>query len=762
MADLLKRLQISEQQYGVGMEDNPFHNASPDECMNVCFGGSGGGGSPPPPPPQTMTQQTSNIPEYFQPYLERLFERAEGVTTEPFQRYEGQRLALPTEQQQQAYQGVEQMVGGYKPYIATADLLTAQAAQQSTDPTAIAARMSPYQQSVIDIQKREALRDANKLQQQIGASAVGAGAFGGSRQALAETELGRQTGQRLADIQAVGSQQAYQQAMNQLSADRAASLAAGQQFAGLGAQQQQLGLAGLGALETVGGTQQAQQQRALDIGYEDFARETTYPQQQVQEMSSVLRGFNLPVSTYTTSQAQQAPPTFGQQAAGLGLGALGIYGAGKGVGLFAEGGDVPDNPGLKKLASKAPQVVEKMGFDPQEVINAYVGGKMNYDNGGSIYGVNDAALQARQRENAIRMLYGGDEEAYKEAQKEKRFQPLEQRQSINEFLSTLAGPRFEDFKDKTRKERLLLDEAKQMDIMPTTEETTEETIPKVEAAPRDKLKDTKKNVKKDRKEDEIKITQAGSINENINLIGSDNLPSTFTGLETDNILPQTDMGVSQSPYSALMNEQLASLFEKDKEGINIAEVGGYLGMIPALSGKPEDIAAATQSAIAAGKAKAELEKDKKSDMFKALTLGMSAEQFEKQFGISKDKAEADIGLAESKTRFYDAMAGGSKLNDALMKQLKKDTTYNDYLGNLVRNKRELRKAEEARDADRVEELKKRIKDGEETLNDYVQEFLKTNSLAPISDVGELGAGAMDNPFGSLRPNVLIQEDLKLK
>ncbi len=103
MADLLKRLQISEQQYGVGMEDNPFKDASPDECMSVCFGG-GGGRSPPPPPPQTVTQQTSNIPEYFQPYLERLFERAEGVTTEPFERYEGQRLALPSPQQQAAYQ----------------------------------------------------------------------------------------------------------------------------------------------------------------------------------------------------------------------------------------------------------------------------------------------------------------------------------------------------------------------------------------------------------------------------------------------------------------------------------------------------------------------------------------------------------------------------------------------------------------------------------------------------------------------------------
>ena len=336
MADLLKRLKISEQQYGVGMEDNPFQDVSNDEAMKVCFGG-GGGGQPPPPPPTTMTQQTSNIPEYFQPYLERLFDRAEAVTTEPFQRYEGQRLAEFTPEQQAAYSGVEGLVGGYKPYIASADLLTAQAAQQSTDPTAITARMNPYQQAVIDIQKREALRDAEKLQQQIGAQAVGAGAYGGSRQALIESELARQQGQRLADIQAVGSQQAYDTAMEQLAADRAASLAAGQQFATLGGQQQQLGLAGLGALETVGGTRQAQQQKALDIAYEDFARETTRPSQQVQEMSSVLRGFNLPVSTYTTQQSQVQQPGLGQQLLGAGLG---VYGLGSQFGLFKEGGIV--------------------------------------------------------------------------------------------------------------------------------------------------------------------------------------------------------------------------------------------------------------------------------------------------------------------------------------------------------------------------------------------------------------------------------------
>ena len=722
MANLLKRIQIGEQEYGVGLEENPFKGVSPDYAMKVCFKG---GGAPPPPPPATVTQQTSNIPSYFKPYLERLFDRAEQVTTEPFQRYEGPRLAAPSAQQEAAYQGVEELVGGYKPYIGAADLLTQQASVQSTDPTAIASRMSPYQQSVIDIQKREALRDAEKLQQQIGASAVGAGAFGGSRQALQETELARQTGQRLADIQAVGSQQAYQQAMNQLASDRAAALAAGQQFAGLGAQQQQLGLAGLGALETVGGTQQAQQQRAFDIAYEDFARETTQPSQQVQEMSSILRGFNLPVSTYATTQTQQAAPTFGQQAAGLGLGALGIYGAGKGVGLFAEGGDVPDNPGIKKLAAKAPQVVEKMGFDPQEVMNAYVGGRMNYDNGGSIYGIESLLgspiMTMDPRKQAEIMEREGDER-------------LERRRKEAPF----EIPSF--FSDANPIHRMM--------NMREALENKDEIIASNE-------KKRKQGAKKDRKEDEIIITQTGNTNVNPNLIDSNNLTTTFTGLETDNILPQTDMGVSQSPYSALMNEQLASLFEKDKEGINIAEVANYLGMIQGIGGSREDIKAAQQSAIEAGKAKAQFEKDKKSDMFKALTLGMSAEQFEKQFGISKDKAEADIGLAESKTRFYDAMAGGSKLNDALMKQLKKDPTYNDYLNNIQFNEQELRKAEEAKDADRVKELTKRIEDTQIALNNYIKRY--TSTFIPTSDVAKLGEKSMDNPFGNIRDNMLIQE-----
>lgn len=92
--------------------------------------------------------------------------------------------------------------------------------------------MSPYMQSVVDVQKQQAQLDFDRQQAGRDAAAVQAGAFGGSRQAvqqaLAEEALGRQLG----DIQATGQQQAFQQAAQQFGADREALMQAERQQAG--------------------------------------------------------------------------------------------------------------------------------------------------------------------------------------------------------------------------------------------------------------------------------------------------------------------------------------------------------------------------------------------------------------------------------------------------------------------------------------------------------------------------------------------------
>ena len=132
--------------------------------------------------------------------------------------------------------------GGYKPGQFTPDQVAAQrlqsfqmrpservgsertATQSFAMPGMAGLYMSPYMQNVVDIQNREAMRQAGIAATQRGAQAVGMGAYGGSRQAILEAEAQRNLAQQMGDIQAKGSQAAYEQAAAQFQADQARML----------------------------------------------------------------------------------------------------------------------------------------------------------------------------------------------------------------------------------------------------------------------------------------------------------------------------------------------------------------------------------------------------------------------------------------------------------------------------------------------------------------------------------------------------------
>jgi hypothetical protein len=86
------------------------------------------------------------------------------------------------------------------------------------------AYMSPYMQNVVQVQQDDAIRQFQQQQAARDASAVSAGAFGGSRQGvqqgMAEEALMRQLGA----IQATGSQQAFENAQQQFERDRMAQM----------------------------------------------------------------------------------------------------------------------------------------------------------------------------------------------------------------------------------------------------------------------------------------------------------------------------------------------------------------------------------------------------------------------------------------------------------------------------------------------------------------------------------------------------------
>ena len=126
----------------------------------------------------------------------------------------------------------ERVSGDYDPARIQAERVAAEraAAERAstgrfTDPGVAQSYMSPYMQNVVDIQKREAQRQGDIAATQRGAEAVRSGAFGGSRQAIMEAEAQRNLAQQMGDIQARGSQAAFEQAAQQFQTDEQRNLA---------------------------------------------------------------------------------------------------------------------------------------------------------------------------------------------------------------------------------------------------------------------------------------------------------------------------------------------------------------------------------------------------------------------------------------------------------------------------------------------------------------------------------------------------------
>lgn len=349
------------------------------------------GKSTPKQPTETSVTQT-NIPDWLQPSVMDVIGRARSVADQPYTPYPYERMAGFTPAQQQVQQNMLGMrapnqfafgsglaaaagqgslqAADYNPAQFTAQQIGQPNLQQygMTGPQLFGVEqagqyMSPYMQNVVDIQKREAAREAQmgQLAQDLGAARQGT--YGGSRQLLASLERERQLGQRLGDIQATGQQAAYESAQAQFERDRAAQMqtaqqnlaaqlgvqelgtqaglqalqanqqaaleaqrlgeqsrqfGAGQGLAGfaqagqmaqtlgnLGQYQQQADIQRLNMQQQAAGMPQAMEQQRLDQMYADFLRQRDYPQETLGFYSNIIRG--LPSTPSSTTQTYGQP-----------------------------------------------------------------------------------------------------------------------------------------------------------------------------------------------------------------------------------------------------------------------------------------------------------------------------------------------------------------------------------------------------------------------------------------------------------------------
>jgi len=317
--------------------------------------GGGGGGQP----ANTSQTQTVELPEWAREYAKEALAKTQVLTDEPYKPYEGERIAGFDPAQTQTQQKIMDM--DVAPQMGVASGVTgaaglaslgagAQYGQMATTPGAMQAYMSPYMQGVVDIQQREAQRQADIARTQRGSQAVRAGAFGGTRAQFADIEANRNLQQQLGDIQGRGLQSAFEQARQaqQFQAElglRGAGQAAqaGQVLGQLGAtqfgQEKDIIQAQLG----VGEQKRAMDQAKLDLGYQDFLRQQQYPYQQLGFMADMVRG--IPVGqTATSIYSQPGPDPYSQAAgvAGMGYYASKLFGGKEGglVPSYAAGGGI--------------------------------------------------------------------------------------------------------------------------------------------------------------------------------------------------------------------------------------------------------------------------------------------------------------------------------------------------------------------------------------------------------------------------------------
>jgi hypothetical protein len=304
------------------------------------FGGGGGGGGSSAPTNQTITQ--TSIPEYARPYVESMLGKSAALTdinANPYQSYGGQRIQGFTPMQERAFQNYatqqiapELGAGSNMAALSGLGSLTAGSdyMRMASDPRSMQSFMSPYMQNVVDMQKQEATRDYEKGLGALNAKAVGSGAFGGTRASLERAEAGRNLGTTLANIQATGSQNAFDKAQQAQQFGSTLGLQGYGQGIQAASTLGQLGQTRYGqemgisdAIARAGAVQQAQGQQGLDLAYQDFTQQKNYPYQQLAFQSDMLRG--LPLSQSSQQMYSAAPSTM-SQLGGLGTTALGIYG----------------------------------------------------------------------------------------------------------------------------------------------------------------------------------------------------------------------------------------------------------------------------------------------------------------------------------------------------------------------------------------------------------------------------------------------------
>jgi|TARA_R100000353_G_scaffold29003_1_gene24171 hypothetical protein len=179
----------------------------------------------------------------------------------------------------------------------------------------IAQYLNPYQSYVTD----EIARQSGIMSNQIAANAVGAGAFGGGREAIQQAELQNRTLDAMGRAQAQG----FNTALGAAQRQQQVGLSAGQQLGQLGQLQQGMAQQDINQLLGAGGVQRQLAQAALDAQRQSTLQQQYEPYQRAEFLANLYAAGPKTQSGLTMGTAPTTSPL--AQAAGTGIGAFAAY-----------------------------------------------------------------------------------------------------------------------------------------------------------------------------------------------------------------------------------------------------------------------------------------------------------------------------------------------------------------------------------------------------------------------------------------------------
>ena len=285
----------------------------------------------------STVEQKTVLPDYQRDFLEKLLTDVRTTAEQPVD-FPDIQIAELTPLQKKAIERGVAGIGSFQPMLqAGSDILGM--GVSALMPSASDAFMNPFVDQVIDQNLKDIQRQGDLERQRIGGAAVTSGAFGGSRQAIAEQELQRNLADTFARQSAGLRAQAFESAQDRAQKASELFTKAGIATAGLGEAAQAANLRDVQLLSGLGGQEQQQQQAELDALRNTSLQQQFEPYQRLSFMSDIFRG--VPSTATALTSTTTPDPSRLSQVAGIGTGLLGLAsafgGGGGGLGSILGG-----------------------------------------------------------------------------------------------------------------------------------------------------------------------------------------------------------------------------------------------------------------------------------------------------------------------------------------------------------------------------------------------------------------------------------------